>query len=158
MLVIRFRRIGKKNQPTYRIVVAEHSYPIDGRFVADLGFYNPHTKATGLKNDEALEWMKKGARPSNSVAKLLERAKVKHPSVVVTKKNKASKQTVEESKPAAAPVAATEEAVAESEDQTVDTTESAVEAPEAAETVEEATEVTEEVAPEESPAESTEQT
>ncbi len=153
MLVIRFRRIGKKNQPTYRIVVAEHSYPIDGRFVADLGFYNPHTKATGLKNDEALEWMKKGARPSNSVAKLLERAKVKHPSVVVTKKNKASKQTAEEPKPAvtAAPVA---EAAAESEAETIEAPESVVDAPEAAE---EPTEVAEEVTPEEPLAEPTEQ-
>jgi len=131
MLVIRFRRIGKKNQPTYRIVVAEHSYPIDGRFVADLGFYNPHTKATGLKNDEALEWMKKGARPSNSVAKLLERAKIKHASVVVTKKNKAAKKSAETIQPAAVPTQAVEdsavEAVETAEEQATDISESTAE-------------------------------
>jgi small subunit ribosomal protein S16 len=99
MLIIRLRRTGKKNKPSYRIVVAEHSFPIDGRFVEDLGFYNPHTKNTGLDKEKTLEWMKKGAKPSNSVAKILEAEKVKHGSVVVIKKSKKPKKTAEE-KPA----------------------------------------------------------
>lgn len=103
MLVIRLRRTGKKNKPSYRIVVAEHSFPIDGRFVEDLGFYNPHTKNTGLDKEKAIEWMKKGARPSNTVAKVLENEKVKHGSVLVIKKSKKPKKTAQE-KPAA-PVA-----------------------------------------------------
>ncbi len=96
MLVIRYRRAGKKNQPSYRIVLAEHSYPINGKFIEDLGFYNPHTKATGLKKDEILAWLNKGAQPSNSVARLLTKEKVKHNSIVVVKKNKKSKQVIEE--------------------------------------------------------------
>ncbi len=116
MLIIRYRRIGKKNQPTYRVVVAEHSMPIDGRFVADLGSYNPHSKATTINKDEALVWLNKGAKPSNSVARLFEKEKIKHGSVVVIKRKKAAKKAVEEKAPkveAAAPEAAVEEATPE---------------------------------------------
>jgi small subunit ribosomal protein S16 len=110
MLIIRLRRSGKKNKPTYRIVVAEHSFPIDGRFVEDLGHYNPHNKTVGIDKEKAVEWMKKGARPSNSIAKIFEKEKIKHSSVVVVKKNKKSKSK-EEAKPAAPAAApATEQA------------------------------------------------
>jgi len=91
MLMIRFRRIGKKNKPTYRLTVAEHTKPVNGSFVADVGFYNPHTKVAGLKSELILDWLKKGAKPSNSVAKLLQREKIKHNSIVVIKKNKKAK-------------------------------------------------------------------
>lgn len=93
MLVIRLRRVGKKNKPTYRVVVAEHSYPVNGKFTADLGHYNPHTKTVGLDKAEIKIWMDKGAKPSNTVAKLLEKEKVSHKQVVVVKKNKQSKKT-----------------------------------------------------------------
>lgn len=92
MLVIRFRRIGKKKKPTYRIVVAEHTFPVNGKYTEDLGSYNPHTKATTLNKDKALVWLNKGATPSNSVAKLLKNEKVKHGLVVIVKRNKKSKQ------------------------------------------------------------------
>lgn len=109
MLVIRLRRIGKKRKPTYRLVVAEHTFPVSGQYVADLGHYNPHTKAVGLKKDETTEWLNKGAKPSNTVARLLEKEKVKHSSVVVVKKNKKPRVKGEEKKaPAAAPTAQTE--------------------------------------------------
>ncbi|QQG50226.1 MAG: 30S ribosomal protein S16 [Candidatus Berkelbacteria bacterium] len=111
MLVIRLRRIGKKNKPTYRVVVAEHSYPIDGKFTADLGFYNPHTKKVGLELKEVSLWLDKGAKPSNTVAKILQHEKLKHKSVVIHTRNRKPKAELkpakESSKPAAAP---TEEA------------------------------------------------
>jgi len=139
MLVIRLRRTGKKNKPSYRIVVAEHSFPVNGRFTADLGFYNPHTKETGLKKDDVKAWLDKGAQPSNTVARILTNEKVKHSSVVVIKKNKKSKQTeADKAAPVAAPTSvaeAMEEAPAESE-----TTPEVVE------------ETTETAAPEETPA------
>lgn len=97
MLVIRLRRIGKKNKPSYRIVVAEHSFPIDGRFVEDLGYYNPHTKNTGLDKDKATNWMDKGAKPSNTVAKIMKTQKVKHKSVVVVKSAKKAKKSADNS-------------------------------------------------------------
>lgn len=95
MLVIRFRRVGKKNKPTYRVVVGEHTWTPSGKFTADLGSYNPHSKATTLKKEEAVEWLNKGAKPSNSVAKLFEKEKIKHNSVVVIKKKRSPKKTAE---------------------------------------------------------------
>lgn len=109
MLVIRLRRVGKKNKPTYRIVVAEHSFPVDGKFTADLGFYNPHTKAVGLKKEEAVNWMNKGAQPSNTVARILEKEKVKHGSVVVIKKKKQPKKAIEPKEPKATQSPASED-------------------------------------------------
>jgi small subunit ribosomal protein S16 len=92
MLVIRLRRIGKKNKPTYRVVLAEHSWAASGKFTADLGFYNPHTKEVKIDKDTVMEWLKKGAKPSNTVARLLENLKIKHASIVVVKRNKKSKK------------------------------------------------------------------
>jgi small subunit ribosomal protein S16 len=124
MLMIRFRRIGKKNKPTYRLTVAEHTRPVNGSFVADLGFYNPHTKVAGLKAEAIVEWLNKGAQPSNSVAKLLTKEKIKHGSVVVAQKNKKSKsEKTEETPKAAAPAAAngaTEESIADTANETVE--------------------------------------
>lgn len=129
MLMIRFRRIGKKNKPTYRLTVAEHTRPVNGSFVADLGFYNPHTKVAGLKAEAIVEWLNKGAQPSNSVAKLIAKEKIKHGSVIVVQKNKKSKSgKTEEKSKAATPIAASE-SVEES------TAKVAAETPEEAETV-----------------------
>ncbi|MEK7548444.1 MAG: 30S ribosomal protein S16 [Patescibacteria group bacterium] len=101
MLVIRLRRIGKKNKPSYRIVVAEHTNPVSGKVVADLGFYNPHTKKIGLLAEPAKEWLDKGAQPSNTVAKILTKEKVKHNLIVVKTKNRPAKkkETVQPTKP-----------------------------------------------------------
>lgn len=109
MLVIRLRRIGKKNKPTYRVVVAEHSYPVNGKFMADLGFYNPHTKGIGVKVEDVKLWLAKGAKPSNTVARLLLSEKIKHPSIVFKKGNRKPKsEPVEKPAAPAAPAAETE--------------------------------------------------
>ena len=148
MLVVRLKRIGKKNKPAYRIVVAEHSSAVNGPFVEDLGFYNPHTKTFSIDKEAVTGWMNKGAKPSNTVARLLEKEKIKHKSIVVIKYNKAPKKKVEEK---AAPVAKPE-AIEESTETPVEgeTTEVTEEAP--TETAEEAT-VTEEETPTEEPTE-----
>lgn len=126
MLIIRLRRIGKKNKPTYRVVVAEHTNPVDGKFTADLGFYNPHTKKNGIKTDEAKRWMDKGAKPSNTVARLLQNEKVKHKSVVVETKSKKPKSDKAVKAPASEKVAdqPNEEASEVSEEQVEAPTES----------------------------------
>jgi small subunit ribosomal protein S16 len=71
-LKIRLRRMGRKKAPTYRIVVAESSMPRDGRFVENLGHYNPRTEPMTLVVDaeKAQIWMKKGAKPTETVEKL----------------------------------------------------------------------------------------
>ncbi len=97
MLKIRLRRSGKKNHAQYRIVVAEHTAPIQGKFIDLLGSYDPHTKVVNVKKDLVLEWVNKGAKPSNTVAKLLNNAKITHDNIVYIKKTKkTSKQEPQE--------------------------------------------------------------
>lgn len=73
MLRIRLRRVGKKKQPSYRLVVADSHAPRDGAFIETIGTYNPLTDpATIVVNDDkAREWIAKGAVPSDRVAKIL---------------------------------------------------------------------------------------
>ncbi len=73
MVRIRLRRVGAKRQPSYRIVVADRESPRDGRFLEIIGSYNPRTKPSTIDLDEArlYHWLGKGARPSESVDKIL---------------------------------------------------------------------------------------
>lgn len=72
MVRIRLRRVGLKNQPSYRIVIQDKESPRDGRFIEIIGFYNPRTEPATINLDEAksYEWMVKGAQPTESVAAL----------------------------------------------------------------------------------------
>ena len=75
MVRIRFRRVGMKKQPSYRIVVADARSPRDGRFLEIIGHYNPRTEPQTDKIDEgrALYWLSVGAQPSDSVRRLMVR-------------------------------------------------------------------------------------
>ena len=75
MLRIRLRRVGKKKYPSYRIVVADSKSPRDGRYVEWIGNYDPMVDppAITLKADRALEWLRKGAQPSDPVRRILEK-------------------------------------------------------------------------------------
>ena len=70
---IRLRRMGAKKQPFYRIVVADSRYPRDGRFIEEIGYYNPLTEPSDVKVDaEKVEkWLKNGAQPTDTVKALL---------------------------------------------------------------------------------------
>jgi small subunit ribosomal protein S16 len=72
MVRIRLRRVGLKNQPSYRIVIQDSEKPRDGRFLEIVGFYNPRTEPSTLTIDEArvYDWMTHGAKPTESVAQL----------------------------------------------------------------------------------------
>lgn len=98
MLRIRFARAGKKGYPTYRIVVAEHSRPVGGKFVARVGSYDPHTKKAIFEKDVVSEWMQKGAKPSNSVSKLFKKEGLKHSSIIVKKFRAISQKELEAQK------------------------------------------------------------
>jgi small subunit ribosomal protein S16 len=78
MVRIRFRRIGLKGQPSYRIVAADKESPRDGRFLEILGFYNPRTEPSTLnvKEDRVYHWMKNGALPTESVGQVFKSAGV----------------------------------------------------------------------------------
>ncbi len=73
---IRMRRMGSKRKPFYRIVVADSRMPRDGRFIEEVGYYNPLTNPDEVKleEDKIFEWLKKGAQPSDTVRSLLSKA------------------------------------------------------------------------------------
>ncbi len=76
MLRIRLRRVGKKGNPSYRIVVAESTSPRDGKYLEWIGNYDPmaNPPAVTLKEDRASQWLSKGAQPSDAVARILDKA------------------------------------------------------------------------------------
>lgn len=75
---IRLKRMGAKRQPFYRLVVADARSPRDGRFIAEVGYYDPTANPTVIKveEDKVLEWLGKGAQPSETVKALLAKAGV----------------------------------------------------------------------------------
>ncbi len=70
---LRLTRVGKKKQPTYRIVAADARSPRDGKYLEIVGTYDPRREPSAITvdNDKAVEWLKKGAQPSERVEKLL---------------------------------------------------------------------------------------
>ena len=74
MLRIRLRRVGKKKQPSYRIVVADSRKPRDGAFVEHLGHYDPLQDPPAIMLDKvrALEWVQRGAQPSEAVQRIFQ--------------------------------------------------------------------------------------
>lgn len=78
MVRIRLRRIGKKKQPSYRVVVADSHAPREGAFIEAIGRYNPRTDPSEIEIDaeRARAWLRQGAQPSDAVVKLLKVAGV----------------------------------------------------------------------------------
>lgn len=125
MLKIRLKRLGAKKQPTYRIVVINSTTKREGRPVQELGHYNPKTKVMKLDKTSALEWIKKGAQPTETVAYLIKNCNddgtlnyKKKETVKLSKKAQAKAQAEAEAKAKAeeeakAAAAAGEEAPAE---------------------------------------------
>ena len=73
MVKMRLRRMGQKKAPFYRIVVADERAPRDGRFIAEVGYYDPTKDPSVIKFDEeeAKKWLDNGVQPTDRVAKLL---------------------------------------------------------------------------------------
>jgi small subunit ribosomal protein S16 len=94
MLKIRLTRLGKRNSAFFRLVVAEHTAPIKGRFIEAVGFINPHTKEKKLEKEKILHWIEKGAKCSDTVHNLL----VKEGVIKGPKKAVKMKKKVEEKK------------------------------------------------------------
>ena len=76
MVKMRLRRMGAKKQPFYRVIVADERSPRNGRFIEELGYYNPLTEPATIKidADKAKEWIKNGAQPTVTVKVLLKKA------------------------------------------------------------------------------------
>jgi small subunit ribosomal protein S16 len=78
MLRIRLRRVGAKKKPSYRLVVADIRAPRDGAFIDIVGHYDPLTdpETIVIKEEKALHWLEQGAKPTNTTARLLDKAGV----------------------------------------------------------------------------------
>ena len=72
---IRLRRMGAKKAPFYRVVVADSRYPRDGRFIEEIGYYNPMKEPADIKIDgeKAQKWIANGAQPTDTVKALLKK-------------------------------------------------------------------------------------
>ncbi len=75
MVKIRLRRMGARQRPFYRLVVADSRSPRDGRFIEHLGYYDPLTEPVKVKIDveKTMHWLRQGAQPSDSARSLLKR-------------------------------------------------------------------------------------
>ena len=73
---IRLRRMGAKKVPFYRVVVADSRFPRDGRFIEEIGYYNPGTNPAEIKidNEKAQKWIANGAQPTETVKALLKKS------------------------------------------------------------------------------------
>ncbi len=78
MVKMRLKRIGAKKAPAYRIVIADSRSPRDGRFIEQVGFYNPLTNPAEVKFDteKAKQWIANGAQPTETVRSLLKKAEI----------------------------------------------------------------------------------
>ncbi|MBQ8082316.1 MAG: 30S ribosomal protein S16 [Clostridia bacterium] len=76
MVKIRLKRMGMKKKPFYRVVVADERSPRDGRFIEEIGYYDPmkNPSVINIDKEKALDWMQKGAQPTDSVRSLLKRS------------------------------------------------------------------------------------
>ena len=76
MVKMRLRRVGAKKQPFYRVIVADERSPRNGRFIEEIGYYNPLTEPATVKidADKAKEWIKNGAQPTDTVKALLKKS------------------------------------------------------------------------------------
>ncbi|MGN0538525.1 MAG: 30S ribosomal protein S16 [Candidatus Fimenecus sp.] len=75
---IRLRRMGAKRAPFYRVVVADSRYPRDGRFIEEIGYYDPMKNPPEIKldTDKAEQWIKNGAQPTDTVKNILKKSGV----------------------------------------------------------------------------------
>lgn len=111
MLAIKLQRIGKKHQPSYRVVVAEKRSKMAAPPVEDLGSYDPRTKATTVKNERVSHWIKMGAQPTVTAHNLLvKEGAITGPKLAVKMPKAAAKEPVEEKASAPAEEAAASDA------------------------------------------------
>jgi small subunit ribosomal protein S16 len=116
MVRIRLRRVGKRHQPSYRVVVADSESPRDGRFIENIGFYNPRNDPATIEIDaeRARYWLSVGAQPSEPVARLLRKIGVLGGGEAVGEQAVAEEQAEDAvAEDAVAEDAAAEDAVAE---------------------------------------------
>ena len=73
---IRLRRMGAKKAPTYRVIIADSRSPRDGRFIEEIGFFNPRSDELKIDADKAKTWLANGAQPTDTVKALLKKSNI----------------------------------------------------------------------------------
>jgi len=156
MVKIRLRRTGAKKKPSYRLVVADSRAPRDGAFIAVIGHYNPLTDPETIVIDEekALGWLKQGAQPTDTAARLLAKAGIIEESEARKEKMKAGTVAEPKASKKKAKAGVTEKPEASKEEPEASVTEK----PKAGVTEEPKAEVAEEPATSEEPTETSTET
>ncbi len=141
MVKIRLRRVGSKKKPSYRLVVADSRAPRDGAFIDIIGYYNPLTDPETVVIDEekALNWLRQGARPTDTAARLLAKAGIIEESEARKKKMKAGVAAEPKARKKKAKTGAGEEPRASKEESKVSVTEEPETSEEPTETIKEKT-------------------
>ena len=105
LLKIRLSRIGKNTQPSFRVVLQEHTSAVKGKFIEEMGYYRPAAKPKEFKVEleRVKHWLKMGAQPSDIMAVLLKKEGVENMEKFIAPRNKKRRKKGEEAK---APVAA----------------------------------------------------
>ncbi|MBQ8848948.1 MAG: 30S ribosomal protein S16 [Clostridia bacterium] len=73
---MRLRRMGAKKAPTYRVIVADSRSPRDGRFIEEIGYFNPRSDELKIDADKAKAWLSNGAQPTDTVKALLKKSNI----------------------------------------------------------------------------------
>jgi len=76
MLKLRLKKIGRKRQPSYRLVIMPSKRRRDGRAIEQVGYYSPITKEVNLKTEKIIYWLKVGAKPTETVSNLLKKSNI----------------------------------------------------------------------------------
>lgn len=107
MLKLRLSRTGKNRQPSFRVLLQEHTSPVKGKFIEEMGYYKPASKPKEFKvNIERVKhWIKLGAQPSDTLAVLLKKEGLENMDQYIAPRNKQHKKKGEAGKEAAATAA-----------------------------------------------------
>lgn len=76
MLKLRLKKIGRKKQPCYRMIIIQNTSKRDGKAIAEVGYYNPITKEISFNSEKIINWLKNGVQPTNTVKRILKTAKI----------------------------------------------------------------------------------
>ena len=76
MLKLRLKKIGRKRQPCYRMIIIPNTSRRDGTAIDEVGYYNPITKEVSFNSEKIVKWLKNGVQPTNTVKRILEKAKI----------------------------------------------------------------------------------
>lgn len=110
MLALKLKRIGKKHQASFRLIVNEKRSKLDGKYIEDLGWYNPREDKFEFNKERISYWLKNGAQPTDTVHNLLiTPGIIEGKKIAVHKKAKAKKEAVPASAAPAAPTAPVEQ-------------------------------------------------